>query len=114
MGGMKILKVTLLTALVLLGLGVLGIILIGVISPEVTYTNSVTVEKPAAHAWAIFSDAEKLDRWLVGLESIETLEGEPMTEGSRYRLTFNVEGEEFIVTELVTDVQPVERFAFEL
>lgn len=111
---MKILKVTLLVSLLLLGLGIFGFILIGISNPEVTYTNSVTVEKPVAHAWVIFSDAEKLDRWLVGMESIETLEGEPMTEGSRYRLTFNVEGEEFIVTELVTDVQPLERFAFEL
>jgi len=111
---MKILKVTLLIAGVVLGLGVLGFILIGIFNPEVTYTNSVTVEKPAEHAWAVFSDAEKMDQWLVGMESIETLEGDPMTEGSRYRMTFNVEGEEIIVTETVTDVQPVELFAFDL
>lgn len=93
---------------------VIAFFLIGVISPQTTYENSITIEKPVEIVWDVFTDEEKMDQWLVGMQSIETLEGEAMTEGSRYRLVFVMEGEQMDITEQVTQVKENELFAFTL
>lgn len=93
---------------------ILAFFLIGVVSPTTTYENSITVNKPVDVAWEIFTDEQKMDQWLVGMQSIETLEGEPLEEGSRYRLIFNMEGEEIAITEEVIRVSENELFAFTL
>lgn len=93
---------------------ILAFFLIGVVKPTTSYQNTVTINRPAEVVWQVFTDAEKMDRWLAGMQSIDTLEGEPMAEGSRYRLIFNMEGEEIAITEEVTEVREPELFAFTL
>lgn len=93
---------------------IIAFFLIGVISPQTTYENSITIQKPVDVVWDVFTDEEKMGEWLVGMQSIETLEGEAMTEGSRYRLVFVMEGEQMDITEQVTQVKENELFAFTL
>lgn len=93
---------------------IIAFLLIGVISPQTTYENTVTINKPVDVVWDVFTDEEKMDQWLVGMQSIETLEGEAITEGSRYKLTFIMEGEQIDITEEVTQVKENELFAFTL
>jgi len=93
---------------------ILAFFLIGVVKPTTSYQNTVTINRPAEVVWQVFTDVEKMDRWLAGMQSIETLEGEPMAEGSRYRLIFDMEGEEIAITEEVTEVREPELFAFTL
>lgn len=82
---MKILKYLL---FILLALAFL-FFLLGVIKPKVEYGHSVTVDKPVAEAWAVQQDASKLGLWLDGFKSIELIEGEQGTIGSRYRVVVN-------------------------
>lgn len=91
-----------------------GFFLIGIVNPTTTYENSITVNKPVDVVWDIFTNADNMKHWLVGMESMETLEGEALTPGSRYRLTFRMEGEEIVITEEVTEVKENELFAFNL
>lgn len=93
---------------------IIAFFLIGVINPTTTYENSITINKPVEQVWNVFTDPETMDQWLVGMQSIETLEGEPMEEGSRYRLTFDMEGEQVDIIEEVTKVSKNELFAFTL
>lgn len=93
---------------------IIAFFLIGVINPTSTYENTITINKPVDQVWEVFMDPGTMDQWLVGMQSIETLEGEPMEEGSRYRLVFVMEGERIEVTEHVEEVRENELFAFSL
>ena len=111
---MKFFKNLLFVALGLIILVIIAFIAIGQISPTTTYTNSITVNRSAGFAWQVFQDTSYMDRWLQGMQSIETLEGKPMTEGSRYKLTFLMEGELMEMTEIVTEVDSARLFVFDL
>ena len=111
---MKIAKTILFTAIGLVVLGIIVFVAIGMISPTTTYTNSITVNRSPGFAWRVFQDTAYMDQWLQGMQSIETVEGEPMTEGSVYKLTFLMEGELMEMTEVVTKVDSARTFAFDL
>lgn len=98
-------------SLALLAVVLLYTLLVFVVGP-VTYETRFEVDRPLADVWAVFHDETRLKDWLPGLQSIETVEGEPMTVGSRYRLTFVEEGSEVVMYETVTSVVPEREFAF--
>ncbi|NGP77744.1 SRPBCC family protein [Balneolaceae bacterium YR4-1] len=93
---------------------ILAMFLIGLISPRAEYENSITINAPVEEVWQVFTDSEKIDQWLYGVTGIEKLEGEPLTSGSRFKLFFDVDGEQFEITEEVTDVEPNKRYAFSM
>lgn len=89
---------------------ILGIIIVlsliffstGLIVKEITYTTTVTVDKPLKDTFAIFNDTTNLRHWIPELKSIESLEEKPGKVGSRYKMVVtDGSGEEIIMEEKV-------------
>ena len=80
----------------------------GLVKPTVEYGHTITVDKPVAEAWAVHQDVTKYNQWLKGFQSIELIEGEQNTIGSKYRVTvIPQEGaDKFVMTETIKSIKP--------
>jgi uncharacterized membrane protein len=76
--------------------------------------SSVTINKPVSDCWDYFMNEENLGKWLQGYQSTETIEGEPMTVGSKHRMKFEEKGRPMEFIETVTAVEPNKEFSFQL
>ena len=94
---------------VILGL-IIIFFLVGLLNPSVSYGYEVTVDKSAKEAWAVTQDESKYTEWLDGFKSIELLEGEKGTEGSKYKVIVNPgEGQpDFEMIETITSMNEYE------
>ncbi|MCA9717473.1 MAG: SRPBCC family protein [Myxococcales bacterium] len=104
----KVLKFVLGLVLVL----VLGFFAAGLVIPTLSYETSVEVERPVETAWRVFMDGERMSQWMTNLQRVETIAGEPGMVGSQFRLVFDENGEEVVVSEMVTEVRKHEVYAF--
>ncbi|MAW60208.1 MAG: hypothetical protein CMJ94_05160 [Planctomycetes bacterium] len=73
----------------------------------------VRIDRPVAQVWTMFTDVELMPQWCKGFVSLETIEGEPETVGSKHRLLFQEGKRQIEMIETVTAFDPHERFAFE-
>lgn len=86
----------------------------GIFSGDLENETRVTVDKPRDHVWKKFDDESKMGEWLKGFKSIESIEGDPKTVGSKFKLTFENDGQEFVMMETMTAYDEGEHFAFNL
>lgn len=93
---------------------VLAMFLIGLISSKANYENNITINAPVEEVWEVFTDPGKLDQWLYGVTEVEKLQGEPLSPGSKFRLIFDIDGNQFAITEEVTGFEPTYLFAFNM
>ncbi len=107
---MRILKWLGLLLLVL----VVGFLAAGLIRPNVSYENKVTVNAPVERAYSVFVDESNMDKWMPTLQRIENISGAPLEVGSKWKLIFEEEGETIEVLEEMTAIDANERFAFNL
>ena len=77
------------------------------------YRVSVEVNKPIEEAWEVVMDESKMGEWLEGYKSMELIEGEPLTVGSKHKMIFEENGEEMTFTETVTAINPPTEFSFD-
>ncbi len=87
---------------------------IGLMFPTLTTETGVTINKPRDVVWQYFTDQSKLKDWLPNVKSIENISGEPMTAGSKFKITFEENGDRIVMTETMTEVKENEVFAFTL
>ncbi len=80
--------------------------------PTLTSETRVTINKPREVVWAYFVDQKNLSNWLPNVKSIENISGEPMTAGSKFKITFEEDGREIVMTETMTEVKEKEVFGF--
>jgi ligand-binding SRPBCC domain-containing protein len=100
--------------------GLIGIIVflfgaflcLGFLYPILTSEARVTINKPRDVVWAYFINQKNLKDWLPNVKSIENISGEPMTAGSKFKMTFEENGREIVMTETMTEVKEKEVFAF--
>ncbi len=78
------------------------------------YSVSVEVDRPIEEAWEVLVDESKMGEWLQGYKSTETLEGAPLTVGSKHRVVFDEGGMEVVFTETVRVVEAPTEFSFDL
>jgi len=93
--------------LLLFGLAVL-------FAPAVQYETRVVVDRPVDACWRVFADDSRMGEWLTGFKSIETISGEPHQAGSRFRLTFEEDGQQIVFEEEVLVWKEEEEFSFRL
>jgi carbon monoxide dehydrogenase subunit G len=107
---MKILirTVQVITALVLIFFS------IGMFIDEFQYETQTPVKAEPEYAFRVFSNPENAGKWLPGFVRFEQVKGEPMTEGSQWRLVMAQDGEEMVMLESVTQIRPGEQFSFVL
>ena len=87
---------------------------VGMMCPRYTYENHVVIDRPVEAVWAVFADHSRTSEWLEGLQTIECVEGVPLTIGCRWRLVFLDNDEEIEIIETVTACQPPEFYAFDM
>lgn len=78
---------------------------LGMISPQVTYSTEIEVDKPLDESWAVYTDETKLTEWLEAVESIELQSGNQNEVGSTYLITIDQGGEKMTMTEEITAFQ---------
>ncbi|MCB0278184.1 MAG: SRPBCC family protein [Calditrichaeota bacterium] len=107
---MKVLKwiVTVIIALLVIFL------LIGVFVPQFSYRSKITVNKPVEHAFAVFTNPDLMSNWMLGLQSIETVEGEPETVGSKFKFSFVQNGEHIEIVETITEFVKNHKYSIDI
>lgn len=78
------------------------------------FSVSLEVDKPIQHCWDILMDESRMAEWAIGFKSVETIEGEPMTVGSKHRMVFEERGKEIVFIETVRVIDPPREFTFDL
>lgn len=110
----KIIKRLLIGAAVLVVLLTVAFFSIGLIYPKIQSRTQVEINKPADVVWAYFADESKMSEWLEGFKKIELISGNRNEVGSKYRMTFDSNGSEIVMTETVTEFNAPYVFAFKL
>jgi len=80
----------------------------GMITPNISYSSEITVDKPINEAWAVMNDESKISQWLKGIKSVEHVSGEKGTVGAVTKYIFVENGEESEVVETIKEIKPNE------
>lgn len=99
-------------------LGVLALIALlfiakGFLTPSITYSSKIIVDKPVQEAWAVMNDESKISEWLKGIKKVEHVSGEKGKVGAVTKYTFVENGEESIVVETLKATRPNEHVALD-
>jgi hypothetical protein len=87
---------------------------IGMFIEEFEYETQTLVNADPASAFTVFSNPANTGQWLPGFVRFEHVKGEPMTEGSQWKLVIAENGDEFEMLESVTLIKPGKQFSFVL
>ena len=77
------------------------------------YTVRVDIDRPVEEAWEVLMDESRMGEWLEGYKSMELIEGDPLTVGSKHKMIFEENGQEMTFTETVTAIEPLKEFSFD-
>ncbi len=94
---------------------VLGALFIakGFLTPSITYSSEIVVNKPAKEAWAVMNDESKTSQWLKGIKKQEHVSGEKGQIGGVTKYTFEENGQESIMVETIKALRPNEHIAMD-
>lgn len=103
-------------------LGLLSLILIliicfvaiGFVISDIQYNSTVEINKPRDIVWTILTDRTKSKEWVVGLQSIETISGQPNEIGSKTKIVLNREGRIDEFTRELIDIKSPEKVSTKL
>ena len=99
-----------------IGIIVLLIILFivkGLMTPSISYSSEITVDKPVKEAWAVMKDESKISEWLKGITKKEHIKGEKGAVGAVTNFTFSKDGQETIIQETIKSISPYEHIAMD-
>ena len=99
---------------IIVALLVVVFLAVGLVTPEFSYESKVTVNAPAEFAFEVFMDGSKMKEWISSLESIENISGAEREIGSKWKLTFDENGEKIEILETATAYEPNKRYAFDV
>jgi len=85
---------------------------IGMFIEEVRYDTEVSVKADKDEAFVIFANPKLTSEWLEGFIKFEPVKGEPMTEGSQWKLFIAHNGQVYEMLETVNTIIPGEQFSF--
>ena len=95
---MKILKYLVIVLLLL----IIGFFALGLITPSVEYSSTITVDKPIEEAWAVMADETRVSEWLEDVKRLEPVSGTPNTVGAVSNIFVDNNGEEMMMKETIT------------
>lgn len=101
---------------ILLGIiAVLAMLFIGrgILTPSISYSSEITVDKSINEAWAVMSDESKISQWLKSIKSVEHVSGEKNTVGCVTKYIFDEDGQESTVIETIKAIRPNEHITME-
>ena len=85
-------------------LAMLIFILPGLLKKDVTFHTDTKIRKPLTSVFVTMGDPSRLANWMSGFEKIKLLQGMPFCEGSKYRLTLNLDNKRFTVVEEIVKI----------
>lgn len=85
---------------------------IGMFIEEFEYRTETLVNADTSTAFKVFSNPDNASEWLPGFVRFENVKGEPMTEGSQWKMILAQNGEELEMLETVKTIKPNEQFSF--
>ena len=77
----------------------------GFLTPSISYSSEITVEKPLKEAWAVMSDESKTSLWLEGIIDSELVSGQKGEIGSVTKYTFSNKGQETYIYETLKSIE---------
>ena len=85
----------------------------GMITPSISYSSEISVDKPLNEAWAVMNDDSKISQWLKGIKSVEHVSGEKGTPGAVMKYVFEENGQESEVVETLKEIRKNEYVAMD-
>ncbi|WP_109300021.1 SRPBCC family protein [Aquimarina sp. AU474] len=83
----------------------------GLLSPTVFYESEVVVDKPVNESWAVMQDESNLPKWIKGFKKSELTSGTANTVGAVSKIYIEEQGQEMVMEETITAIQPNEHLA---
>ncbi|MFZ1704307.1 MAG: SRPBCC family protein [Saprospiraceae bacterium] len=83
----------------------------GIITPQVSYESEVTVDKSLEESWAVMSDESRVTEWLTDIKRMEHKSGIPNTVGAVSTIYVEDNGQEMMMEETITALEPNKRIA---
>ena len=108
------LKKTLLILLGIIAALILGFIAIGFIKPTYEGGVNVTVNAPVSTTFAYFNNTDNMAKWMDNFKGIENISGEKNQVGSKWKLVYDENGSDFVMTETLTAFEQDKLFAFDM
>ena len=99
-------------------LGIIALLVVifigkGFLTPSISYTSEITVDKPVKEAWAVMNDESKVAQWLKGTKKMEHVSGTKGEVGAVAKYTFEQDGQESIILETMKTIRPNEHVAMD-
>ena len=93
---------------------ILGIIILlvlifiakGFLTPTISYTSEIVVDKSIEEAWEVMNDESKTSQWLKGITNIKHVSGTKGTVGAVTEYTFEEDGQKSIILETIKSIIP--------
>lgn len=108
------LKKILFTLLGIIGALIIGFIAIGLIKPTYEGGITVTVNAPVATTFAVFNDTASMRKWMDNFKRIENISGDQNQVGSKWKLVYDENGRDLVMTETITAFEQDKLFAFDM
>ncbi len=93
-------------------LAFLAFFIVGFFNKEVETTYTYLIDAPVEKTWDAFHDDALLPQWLTGLKRVETVKEFPSMIGNKYKMYFDQNGSELILTERITAWEENSLFEF--
>ena len=77
----------------------------GMITPSISYSSEISVDKSINEAWAVMNDESKISEWLKGIKSVEHVSGEKGKVGAVTKYIFDENGTESTVIETIREIK---------
>ena len=88
----------------------LGFYAIGLFAPVINYETTLEVKRSPEQSWNVFTNKDLLADWMEGFQSIETIKGEPLTQGSVFMIKVTESGNTYSIKEEVLNVVPNQEY----
>jgi uncharacterized membrane protein len=96
----------------IIGALIIGFIAIGFIKPTYEGGVTVTVNAPVSTTFEYFNNTDNMPKWMDNFKSIENISGEKNQVGSKWKLVYDENGKDLVMTETVTAFEQDKLFAF--
>ncbi|MFK8005828.1 MAG: SRPBCC family protein [Saprospiraceae bacterium] len=80
----------------------------GILTPSLSYSSEIIVDKPIKEAWAVMNDESKISQWLKGIKDVKHVSGEKGKVGAVTQYTFDENGQESVILETIKTIRPNE------
>lgn len=85
----------------------------GLMTPSISYSSEIIVDKSIEEAWAVMNDESKVTQWLKDLTKVEHVSGEKGKVGAVTKYTFSQNGSESSILETLKVIRPNEHIAMD-